>query len=434
MKKLFGTKNTLRENTFPMNLFLILSGLSFLCVIILAALSEGGALNDIFYGSDYFNDFYNSMCDAGTKGVYAEKGVIYPPLSSLFFYLISKMVPNMYVMLDFETGDRHQIYTSGLCQIIFLLFIVVTALALGMLFYDILQRTASKIGSFLTSFFLMMSFPILYCIQRGNVALLAMLLTAFFVFYRNSDNKVLREISYIALAVAAGFKIFPALFGLLLIFDKKYKEAARLVVYGLLAFFVPFAFYGGFEGISIFIKNIFSFSEESSYYSIYGPSITNVLSWLIFGLKLDLGSLMNFSQIAVWLCCAFIMFFADEEWKRLLGISFLFANVNSTSRVYILIFILLPFISFILSRPSGKKSVLYSILFCSLLVTIPCFWYFRMDSITVALHNGLGIDVNTINLLKKGNVMTEPFIVLLFEIILVIDTAGSLKHKKIKHD
>lgn len=207
-----------------------------------------------------------------------------------------------------------------------------------------------------------------------------------------------------------------------------------MVVYGLLAFFVPFAFYGGFEGISIFIKNIFSFSEESSYYSIYGPSITNVLSWLIFGLKLDLGSLMNFSQIAVWLCCAFIMFFADEEWKRLLGISFLFANVNSTSRVYILIFILLPFISFILSRPSGKKSVLYSILFCSLLVTIPCFWYFRMDSITVALHNGLGMDVNTINLLKKGNVMTEPFIVLLFEIILVIDTAGSLKHKKIKHD
>ena len=57
-----------------------------------------------------------------------------------------------------------------------------------------------------------------------------------------------------------------------------------------------------------------------------------------------------------------------------------------------------------------------------------------MDSITVALHNGLGMDVNTINLLKKGNVMTEPFIVLLFEIILVIDTAGSLKHKKIKHD
>lgn len=206
MKKLFGTKNTLRENTFPMNLFLILSGLSFLCVIILAALSEGGALNDIFYGGDYFNDFYNSMCDAGTKDVYVEKGVIYPPLSSLFFYLISKMVPNRYVMLDFETGERHQIYTSGLCQIIFLLFIVVTVLALGMLFYDILQRTASKIGSFLTSFFLMMSFPILYCIQRGNVALLAMLLTAFFVFYRNSDNKVLREISYIALAVPQDLK------------------------------------------------------------------------------------------------------------------------------------------------------------------------------------------------------------------------------------
>lgn len=193
MKNIFGSKTSLRENPFPINLFLILSGLSFLCVIVLATFSEGGAFNDILYGGDYFMDFYNSMCDAGTKGVYAEKGVIYPPLSCLFFYLISKMVPNKYVMLDFEKGERPQIYASGLCQIIFILFITVTVLALGMLFYTILQRVTPKVGALLTSVFLIISFPMLYCIQRGYVVLLALLFTVFFVFYRNSDNKILRD-------------------------------------------------------------------------------------------------------------------------------------------------------------------------------------------------------------------------------------------------
>ena len=41
-------------------------------------------------------------------------------------------------------------------------------------------------------------------------------------------------------ALAAGLKLYPAIFGLLLLFDKKYKEAIRLVVYGILAVVIPF--------------------------------------------------------------------------------------------------------------------------------------------------------------------------------------------------
>lgn len=154
------------------------------------------------------------------------------------------------------------------------------------------------------------------------------------------------------------------------------------------------------------------------------------MSWFALGFKLDLGIILKIAKIAVWLCCAFIILFSDKEWKRLIGISFIFANVDSTSRVYILVFILIPFISFILTRPHGKKNVLYGILFCSLLITIPCLWYFKMDSITAFLNTGFGIETNTINMLKKGNVITEPFIVLLFEMILVIDTAIHLTHRK----
>lgn len=422
----------LKENSFSLNLFLILSLISLVLTIIIVALSEGGALNNMLFGEDYFMDFYNSMCDAGTKGVYTERGVIYPPLSCLLFFLVSKMVPHKYVMLNLEGGERLQIYSDGLCQLIYILITTMVVFALGILLYDVLQRSSSKCISFFASFFLLFSFPMIYCVQRGNTALLALLLSAFFVFYRNSNNKVVRELSYLALAIGAGIKLFPAFFGVLLIFDKKYKAAGRLIIYGILAFFIPFAFYGGVSGISVFIKNLYDFSGlRTSIYSLYGPSVTNALAWLSVGLNRDISLVIKIAKVAVWFCCAFIIFFADEEWKRLTGICFLLANIDSTARIYILIFLIIPFISFISDRSqtSRKKEKFYGILFCVLLISIPCLWYFNANSITEFLKN-IGIGMPSNKPLMKPNAVTEPFIILLFELSLLIDAAASLRRKK----
>lgn len=424
----------LKKNPFSLNLFLILSFISLVCTIVIVALSEGGALNNMLFGEDYFMDFYNSMCDAGTKGVYTERGVIYPPLSCLFFFLISKMVPHKYIMLNPEGGERLRIYSDGICQLIYILLTAMVVFALGVLLYDVLQRSSSKYISFLASFFLLFSFPMIYCVQRGNTALLALLLSAFFVFYRNSNNKVVRELSYLALALGAGIKLFPAFFGVLLIFDKKYKAAGRLILYGILAFFVPFAFYGGISGISVFIKNLYDFSGvHTTLYSLYGPSVTNALAWLAIGLGKDISLMIKITKAAAWICCAFIILFADEEWKKLIGICLLLANIDSTARVYILIFLIIPFISFILNKghKSSKKDIFYGILFCLLLISIPCFWYFKVESITDFLRN-MGIGTLSTKPLMKPNAVTEPFIVMLFELSLFIDTAAYLRQKRAK--
>lgn len=427
--------NTLKKNDkLLVYLFWAFSAISLVCVIAFTALSEGRAFNDLLFGEDYFMDFYNSMCDAGTRDVYKERGVIYPPLSSLFFLLISKAVPHEYIALKYGNNERLQMYSDGLCQIVFVIFIVTVTLALGMLFYDILQRKLTKSESFLTAFFIMISFPMIYCIQRGNVALIAMVLSAFFVFYRSSENKIIRELSYVALALAAGFKIYPAIFGLLLITDKKYKEAIRLVIYGAAAFFLPFVFYGGFEGISIFIKNLITFSGGNIWaYSLIGPSILIDLKQMATVLGIDISLYLTIAKVVVWLMCAFIVFFANEEWKKLIGLFFAFVNIDSTARVYILIFLLISFVSYILQRSEGKINIIYGIMFCSLIITIPCFWYFKMDAITAFLQNTFNLKTVIIDLLRKPNVITEPFIILLFEIILTVETAVKLKHKAVKN-
>ena len=41
----------------------------------------------------------------------------------------------------------------------------------------------------------------------------------FFIFFKDSEYPVIKELSYIALALSAGIKLYPAIFGLSLIID-----------------------------------------------------------------------------------------------------------------------------------------------------------------------------------------------------------------------
>lgn len=410
-----------------LNVFLVLSAISAVSIFILNILSHGSILNDMYYGSDYFMDFFNSLCDASTKDVYSERGVIYPPLASILFYLFSKMVPPEYAAFDFESGKRHRFYSQGSSQLLFLIFVIVFVILLAILLYSILQRKLTNIQAIAVSFFLVFSFPTIYCIQRGNITLIALVLSLFFVFFRKSENKVIKELSFIALAIAAGLKIFPALFGLLLLTDKKYKEAIRLAVYGIIAFFLPFAFYGGFAGLTDLLNNIFRFSGMSTQsYSVQGTSISNLLAWFIFLFGIDLGTLIKIAKIVILLCCFFIFAFSDKEWVKLLTICFALANIDSTARIYILIFLIIPFVSFLLSKKSDTINIFYSILFCMLLISIPCYWYFQIDTISEMLNAFVSLDETTLVLFKKANIVISSFVIFIFECSLFISTFKTL--------
>ena len=91
----------------------------------------------------------------------------------------------------------------------------------------------------------MLSSIFIYAYERGNLIQLTVVLSTIFLLCYNSKNKIIKEISFICLATAAALKIFPALFGILLLFDKKYKEAMRLIIYGINFTSLPFLFFEG---------------------------------------------------------------------------------------------------------------------------------------------------------------------------------------------
>ena len=85
----------------------------------------------------------------------------------------------------------------------------------------------------------------LYAFERGNLVLTATALSAFFLFYYDSKDRLVRELALAALALAAGLKLAPAVFGLLLLYRRDFAGAARLALYGAAAIFLPFAALSG---------------------------------------------------------------------------------------------------------------------------------------------------------------------------------------------
>jgi hypothetical protein len=79
-----------------------------------------------------------------------------------------------------------------------------------------------------------------------------------------------RETALFLFAIAAALKLYPAVFGILYLVKKRYKEAGRLIIYGFLFFFVPFVFFQGGNGFRIFLYNITAVGSGTTGVTIVG--------------------------------------------------------------------------------------------------------------------------------------------------------------------
>ena len=102
----------------------------------------------------------------------------------------------------------------------------------------------------------MCSYPFWLAIERGNMSLLVLILLMYAMALKDSAKSWEREVALLLFAVAAALTLSPAVFGLLYLISKRYKEAARLIIYGVLLFFLPFVFFQGVLGFQIFLHNL----------------------------------------------------------------------------------------------------------------------------------------------------------------------------------
>lgn len=345
-------------------------------------------VTELKYTTDTFMDFFNSVRDAADNGGY-DNGVIYPPLASLLFLGYSKLFNTSLVGSEF--GNRFNLRNlDPIALLVFFVSMMLCVFAVYLVIDRYLLRCGFKAAPAALAITSALSFPMWYAIQRGNVVIFAIPLTMFFVFFRNHERKLVRELSYIALALAAGLKIYPAVFGILLITDKKYKEAARLIIYGILAFVLPIFVFGGPDQLVQLVKNIFSFhsglsKKEAPFRS--GYSYQELVAVFIHN-----KSIAVFGKIVFWCmeAMALIMvFLLPKDWQKLTALCYMVFNIRSLSSIYALTFFLIPFVLFLTDKRRFKwNDYLYLLCLALMFIPLPCIWYGFTDSMVGTRFSG----------------------------------------------
>lgn len=309
---------------------------------------------------DTFMDYFNMLYVAGTDhaSLYETSKAIYPPLCFAFWSMLYELIPEPYRgIVSIELRNLQQPLLG------FGIVFMITIILLWELFRKSYGRTGME--SILFACSMMMSGPMIFAIERGNMILIAFAFVFIFALFYQSENKYVRYLSYIALALSAAIKIYPALFGLLIIERKRWKEALMAVVIGAVVFAAPFAEFGGISSVATLFENIMSASPElASKGTGYNFSFANLVK--IMGIVSGGVISGQTALIRLFPACVtvFIYLTNQEEWKKMLAIVLFIVWIPEFSYTYTLLFFMLPFVFFLKTlKRAATKDMLYMMLF-----------------------------------------------------------------------
>lgn len=382
-------------------IFITTVGMSFLLWLIF--LFIGGSESnqfDVFAGRcvDFIADSSNVVGYSAARDPYhntifglGEKA--YPPLPYVLLYFISKIV-------DTEAfGKRDGTYYFLYSDVKYLVVFIILLIIVMILMYTLIQVT--KKGKMpikiMTSLVLCCSAPMLFSIERGNTIILSVLFSMFYLFYYNSENKILKEFALISLAISAGFKVTPAILGIMLLYNKQFKEALRSVIYGIVTVVGPFLFLkGGFNNIQLMFNNMQLYLQ--SYSSTEGCTLTasvNRFGKLLiddFTMNATMINCMRIVTITISILLLGSAPFLKKNWEKVAAVIVVLIILPSHSGQYCILYMLPVIVMFL--NEEKYRNIDFMYLFCMIMVS----WVF-LCKITDVFNYNLAIPIIVVGLL-----------------------------------
>lgn len=320
----------------------------------------GGFLFD--GGGNYIGDFINNLHYPTHEGGpwFDSIWATFPPLAYTFYYLLNVVLTRANYVYEL------------------LAYTVITAASAMVMLYAvqlIFLRYKRSLGEgTVFALCLLLSGVSVFTIERGNSVFNVMIMLLLAMALKDSDKGWQRELALVLIAVAAGFKIYPCLFGLLYLLEKRYKEALRLVIYGVALFFIPFLWFSGLEGLKQFLYN--QQVIHSTFRDDYLTSVTSALCFMAaqFGWNHDstltVASLLSMLLGAGLLVCTVM---AKEAWLRSLLLVSIATLVPGWSCEYMAVYYMVPFALFMAEQghSGGRRNALYMALFAGIFILLP---------------------------------------------------------------
>lgn len=328
----------------------------------------------LFYepeNTDRFMDFFNCIYQSPDLRIYQNYGSIYPPVANLIYYSLHRLLPaEVFTQGSVALRDSPE---GTLLHLVYAIVIVVTLL--GLIYHF---ANGEKLQRILVAISIGCTAPLLYTVERGNILLLAVIFSFLFLNWRNSPSKKKREIALICLAIAFNIKIYPALLGMLLLKEKRWKESFRCALYAIILFFVPFLLFGGAEAFWILIDSLISttsrFSVQGYGYKVNSSNLFMMLSSLLGNSAIYLA---NTTKLLTYLMTATAMIafpFLKEEWKKIALLCTIIITLPDFSYTYNLCYLFLPLLFLLNQKQSSeatKKDYFYLALFIGAFILIP---------------------------------------------------------------
>ena len=130
-----------------------------------------------------------------------------------------------------------------------------------------LMGARSRTRPLLTLSSLCMTSVFMFSVERANMVMLAVSCVIFFLAYYRDPRWTLRVFAVLALSMAVVLKISPAIFGMLLLRDRQWKELALFVGFSLLLLILPFFAVGGWPTFVQWMENA---AENNRLYACFG--------------------------------------------------------------------------------------------------------------------------------------------------------------------
>ncbi len=253
-KTVYALWNKLFDNIPYLYLAAVLGGLLFCAISYMNAdpehLPEGLLFIDTH---DIGMDHFNSIMATADRAPYTQHNITYPPLAAMIYH-------GFYLVMGEDAQELFENSAFGMREntstlLPYCLYLVICCVLITCLILKNVKMSSGKQYALIIASFLSIGF--LSILDRGNNVLLVTLLLLYYVFYYDAENKFLSETALIALALATGIKLYPIVFGVLLIKKHKIAEGFRALGYIFLALFLPFFFFEGFEAMKLWINRLF---------------------------------------------------------------------------------------------------------------------------------------------------------------------------------
>lgn len=346
-------------------------------LFVLATVTGGGFGQDWLvvddgYGHSYSDHFRHVVYSSDLKNLYFNTAdAAFPPFAYLLYRILYRIYPGSWGVDDWKLC-----MAQGNNMLIFIALVLMTVLLYMYACNRVLDRYKPE-KRLLFVIATVMSAPIIGgALEMGNIAFLVTVMLILAFCFKDSENAVLREAALILIAMAAGLKIYPAIAGLVYVRERRWKETVRLVIYGMVFFFLPFVFCGGIPSFIQYLRLLFFFENLGE------RSWTNVRNYLLsisdlLGLYERSASFVKYFKIIenlFFLLCAATIFRAKQKWKSCLYTAGIMSLYIPFSYRYVSSYMLIPLVFFLKEAYSEEIKeygrYVYAILF-GLTFTIP---------------------------------------------------------------